>query len=463
MTVANILEQLKSTTKRTEKEAILSGLTGTEEYLFKRVAVMTYSPNINYWIKEVDWPEESESDTLFETEYDVISLDAALDKLESEIATRKVTGNKAHDRIIEIYQSLINMEKYTFKCVVDRDLKAGVSVKTINKIWPDLVYDHPYMRGSSFNKKNLKNINFPCISQTKEDGAYEDIIVVPNSFIEQRARSGAINNNFLSNGLVDALKTVEYPVVFMGEILAFEDSTRTKLMSRQKSNGYINSNEVDPERLLHVLWDMVPYEDFKQGVSKTKYSHRFDMLKRMIISLNQHTDQVKVVDSRMVTDIDDVIEHLKENLEDGLEGTMLKNVGLNWKNGTSKDQVKVKVEFECDLKVVGFNQGKTAGEWDEKLGSITFESSEGLINVNVGTGFSDEERVEIWQNRVEYMKKIATIKSNDIITNDLHPDKYSLFLPRIVKFRPDKTKADSYNRVLEQKEAFVETLKALEE
>lgn len=464
--VKPILDALQNTTKRNEKIDILTNIRNDHGdsalYLFKRICVLAYSPNVRFWIKEIEWPETTESG-LFEVEK--ISLDKALDILVDKVSKRVVTGNAAINLVKETYESLEDDDRYVFRCVLDRDLKSGVSVKTINKVWPDLVYDHPYMRASSFTKKNLAAISFPCFSQTKEDGEYEDILCYANGFTEQRARSGAINTEYLSLGVLNAIESVvQQPLVLMGEILAFEDNTRQKLLPRQKSNGYLNSNDVDPDRLLHVLWDVVHIDDFKAGVCKTPYEQRFDVLRRLCIQFEKYTDQIKLIDSRMVSNIDDVVDHLKENLESGLEGTMLKNVDMAWKNGTSKDQVKVKVEFECDLKIVGFNQGKERGEYVEEVGSIIYESSEGLINVNVGTGLSDEERKEVWKNRLNYLKKISTIKSNDVITNDLNPDKYSLFLPRITKLvRNDKSQPDSYDRVIEQKEAFIETLNVIKE
>lgn len=464
MPVSEILEKLRNTTKRNEKIDILKSLSGQDEYMFKRVAVLTYSPHVNFWIKDIEYPESNDTNSLFTVPAATLSIDNALDTLENEVSRRGVTGHKARDLIIETYQALDDDEKDTFQCVVDRDLKSGVSKKTINKVWPDLVYDHPYMRASSFSKKNISNINFPCFSQTKEDGEYEDIIVLANNKIEQRARSGSINNDYLSNGVVNSLrKHIDYDIVLMGEIIAFEDNTRKQLMNRQKSNGYLNSNEVDPERLLHVIWDIVPYKDFKRGQCDIPYEDRMQTLKSVISKLTKDTDQIRIIDSRIVNSVDEVIKHFKENVGNDLEGVMVKNTNMKWKDGTSKDQVKVKIEFECDLKIVGFNQGKTLGKWDQKVGSIIYETADSKLQVNVGNGLSGEECVEIWNNKNKYMKMISTVKSNDVIASDSKPGTMSLFLPRVTKLvRNDKTQADNYDRVIEQKNAFVETLKAIE-
>ena len=469
MEICQIINKMQATTKRKEKAAILEDIKDTpEENLFKRVAWLTYDPSITFGVKDVDLPSEPVSvGNLFEDEKE-LSITQALDVLEFEIATGVFgfNSNVAHEVIQQTFNSLSAYDGYVFKCVIDRSLKCGVSAKTINKVWPDLIYIHPYNSASSFSEKNLKKIQFPCISQTKEDGEYEDIIIHPESEkFEVRSRSGAINNHHISSNINYAISQLDLPYscVLMGEILVYETAARQKLMPRQKGNGYLNSNEVDPERLLHVLWDVVPYKDFREGICKTPDVDRFERLKAIVADLRLHTDQVILIDSRIVNSVDEVIEHFMENIKAGLEGTVVKNQYMLWKDGMNPDQVKIKSEFTCELIITGFNQGKTLGEWDEILGSLICESLDGKLVVNVGNGITDELRKSIWENQELYLGKIGEIKSNDIIASENKPDTMSLFLPRLVKFRNDKTQADSYDRIVEQKDAFVHTLEVINE
>ena len=45
-------------------------------------------------------------------------------------------------------------------------------------------------------------------------------------------------------------------------------------------------------------------------------------------------------------------------LSRGKEGVVLKNPTAIWRDGTSKEQVKLKLELDCDLKVIGFEEGE---------------------------------------------------------------------------------------------------------
>ena len=114
-----------------------------------------------------------------------------------------------------------------------------------------------------------------------------------------------------------------------------------------------------------------------------------------------------------------------------------------WKNGTSKDQVKVKLEAEIDLKITGFNKGN--GKNSELFGSLICESSDGMLSVNV-SGFKDKDRKEIFDNFEFYKNEIITVKANALMK---HPkeESYSLFLPRFVEMRQDKTVADDLTTI----------------
>ena len=77
------------------------------------------------------------------------------------------------------------------------------------------------------------------------------------------------------------------------------------------------------------------------------------------------------------------------------------------------------------------------------VGSIIFESGDGKVRVSV-SGMSDTLRKQITDEIDDLIKNsaIGTVKYNERITKkDGGTD--SLFLPRLVKMRPDKTVPDN--------------------
>ena len=73
------------------------------------------------------------------------------------------------------------------------------------------------------------------------------------------------------------------------------------------------------------------------------------------------------------------------------------------------------------------------------LGALVCESRNGNLKVNVGSGFSEEQRKEYWNENL--VGKIVSVKYNEIINRKTDSVK-SLFLPVFMEIREDKTVAD---------------------
>lgn len=445
----NLIKQLENTSSRKEKEAILESLKGTQdEQIFKYIAYLTYDPAIDFYVKEFEAPTEFvQSMTLLE----------ALKDLQNIIAMRHLTGNMARQWIEMTMGSLSDEDAEVFKRVVKRDLLCGASAKTINKVFPDTIYVHPYMRCSSLSEKTLKKISLPCYSQTKMDGLYCDIIVTKDG-VDYRTRNGSymlFNEEERDKELLQNFAGK----VFMGEALALHENS-TVVMDRQSSNGYLNSDDVDPERVVFYVWDLVDEKSFYENKCNRPYSDRYSDLCDAL-SDSDCFNYLHIVDTKECHSQNDLIEHLKEKINEGEEGTVIKDKAMIWKPGTSTQQIKCKIIFDCDLVVTGYKMGTNSNE--DKLGAITCETSDGKLSVSAGTGFTKKQRDDLLKVVDDWIEtgQIVTIRGNGVITNENNPDKYSIFLPRFVEARNDKNEADSLERVQEQVQAFITTLEVI--
>ena len=72
------------------------------------------------------------------------------------------------------------------------------------------------------------------------------------------------------------------------------------------------------------------------------------------------------------------------------------------------------------------------------LGAIVCESADGIVKVNVGSGFTDAHRKQYWKENI--VDKIVAVKYNMRIKNKAGEE--SLFLPVFVEIRDDKDTAD---------------------
>lgn len=423
--ILDVIERLAATSKKKEKESILSSLDQNTAKLFVDVAKATYDSSISYYIKSAPMPDS------FTSQY---TLKSAIDAL-SNLSERKVTGFAASAFLTSLMGGLNSRDAQVISAIVANDLRCGVTATTVNKVFgKGTIYQHPYNRCTAFSKEAISNIALPWYSQTKEDGLYVDIVVKEND-VSVMTRSGQLVNKYINESKKSELLANCKNSVLQGEALVLRDDGSYE--DRKTGNGYLNRDDVDPSIIVFVVWDCVPLAEWENGKSKQGYKDRFSNLQKATDALSF----LRLVDTVVCNTIAELIDHLMANLLLGKEGTVVKSFTGKWSDGTSKDQIKLKVEFEIDLEVVSVNEG--TGRNKGRLGSINFKSSCGLLTVSAGSGFSDKQRVSLYDIKPG---TICTLKANDLVTRRTD-DNVSLFLPRFIEVRNDKTEADSLETV----------------
>jgi len=138
-----------------------------------------------------------------------------------------------------------------------------------------------------------------------------------------------------------------------------------------------------------------------------------------------------------VDDLESAKKIFEKFLGEGQEGTILKNIDSPWESKRVKHQIKFKGELECDLKIVGWEEG--TGKNVGRLGALVAESSDSVVRVSIGSGYTDADRDSI---KPECIGSIVSVKYNARI-KDKKTGGDSLFLPIFVEIRHDKSEADS--------------------
>lgn len=447
MSILAILNQLAADSGRLAKEQILSENSDNE--LLKEVLRLTLDKTINFHIKQI--PAHSPSG---ETELDLEFLKGL-----EQLTKRCVTGNAAVEFLSGMLSMLNEDDAEVVARIISRDLKCGVNSATVNKVFAKLIPEFPYMRCSSFSQKLADALNWKegVVSQLKADGMFVNITITEDGDIEFMSRNGSEHDKKHYPQLsTELLKLGLTGVCIQGELLV-RDADNT-LLPREVGNGLLNSafkgGEIpEGHTVVADVWDIVP-TSFETDLG---YVERYNMLKRAML---EHTDlfAVSLIETKMVYSLEEAYEHYFQKVADGMEGTILKDPNAKWVNSTSRQQLKMKLEVDVDLKIVGYTPGK--GKNESTFGSITCETSDGELSVNV-SGFKDKPqkgiltRQQIWDQRDELLGTILTVRFNNIMKPTASNHLHSLFLPRAVEFRSDKDVADSLERVFEQFEAAI--------
>ena len=146
-TVNKIIEQLRATSSTKDKISILHNNKDNE--MLKKVLLYTYDPYKKYGIQKKNLTSKIKSN-IIKTWQEPFEM---FDELaESNINDGLKDSVKVYlqSKVPEDLQELII-------CILLKDLKIKINATTINKVFPNLIYQFKLQLGESINKGNLNN------------------------------------------------------------------------------------------------------------------------------------------------------------------------------------------------------------------------------------------------------------------------------------------------------------------
>ena len=419
--------------------------------------------------KKLDKPLDIEDFANINTVEEFIDFISSTTGKDAEVCSVKKFINN-NPEISDILTGLV-IKKYPIK----------FGSKFFNRIFKhEPIKVNPYMGCSQFDNKKVIELfkkNPYLLSQIKNDGQFLNIFI--NCEEEEfTARSGIKQYIGGSIKMIKEHMSRQYSdsFVIIGELMI-------KGYNRQVANGIIRgliaSNKKifegdkkewdrfykkygktieEIEELLYIVaWDSVRIGEFKgtaEEDEKINYRLRLEELEYFIEHVNQFErfkNKIIMTDQRTVFNYKEAMEHLKEVLVSGGEGTVLKSIDDNFfEDGKPNYQIKMKVEFTVDLKIISINEGKKGSEREGKLGSITVESGDKKMTTGV-SGFTEEQQEEIWNNKSNFLEKIAEVKCNGVSSNK--EGGYGLLYANFKGIREDKKEADSLEEILSAEKA----------
>ena len=357
-------------------------------------------------------------------------IDDYLDLLQEN--SGKLSGNSAKEFYSLLLQKLTEDSRVILLNILGRDLKCGINIKNINKVFKNLIPKPNYMRCAVFSEKLVKKIHFPAMLQLKMDGTYREFNV-SNGTVSAKTRAG---EEYQNEVLFDILKS--FPDgYYMGELTIDGESRFT-------GNGLINSLNPPLDKIIFTCWDFLTFDEYTGNV-KTSYIDRFNRLQNLIE--NREFKQVKLVENHIVNNVSEALKQVSLWMSEGLEGGVLKDFNNTFKNGTSNTQLKIKLKVDAEMRITGFTEGTPGTKREGKIGAIQFANDEGTIKGQC-SGFSDAELEEFSKNKDSLIGKIISVEFNDI-TKAENNEYYALSHPRFIEIRDDKNETDDLKKVIQ--------------
>ncbi len=444
-----LIERIAAEGANSAKIALLAQY--REDGELRRVLEATYSPLKTYGIAQRLVPAEPDR------------LGAVFDEttwaLLGQLERRELTGNAARAALAAEMTRLDGRSAELLWRIVAKDLRAGFSANTISKVFPGLLPEYPYMRCSLPKKSNLGQFDWAAgvFSQKKANGLFANVNLHESGAVTIVSRSGSeFPVEAFASLAAFVAERFERGFQHHGELLVVEEG---RVLPREVGNGILNGvlqgGQFGPGQTpLYEVWDRIPLSAMvKKGTYTVPYRERLEALDEALRE-SYDSGPARLIDTRICNSLQDAYAHYAELVAAGEEGTILKSPGLIWRDGTSKDAVKLKVEASCDLKIVGIVPGRAGTRTEGRAGSLACESACGKLRVDV-TVKNESMRDAIDADPQAWIGRIVPVLFNEVMRPGPNNPLHSLFLPRLEEagYRTDKFVADDLARVLEQFEA----------
>lgn len=419
-----ILEKIKNTSSNNEKQAILEQNKNNE--LLKEILKFVYNPYFKTGLSSKKIKKK-----ITPTEYRLLLQP---DNSITYIFNYLKDHNTGTDQDIAHVQWYIR--NYSEGCpeiveeILTQNLKIGMTAKSINKVWNNLIPEFNVMLADKYWEKidKLEQEKPRILVTQKLDGMRCTTIKLGDK-INLMSRSGQLMTGFVE--IEHELR--ELPDgVYDGEILA-DLSIDNSLDLFASTVSAARTKDTKKKNMTYNVFDYVKkVEEFVTGMFSESCAQRKQNLENIL--KKAHCNYIKYVevlyDGEYNSDIIDKLLNKALSLQQ--EGIMLNIADAPYQKKRTTDILKVKKMNTVDLFVTNVFEGK--GKYKGTLGGVVVEYKG--QPVGVGSGFSDIQRKMIWEHPESIIGKLIEVQYFEE-SKDKN-GKPSLRFPVFKKIRLDK-------------------------
>ena len=430
----DVIKKLEADNSRLAKELVLADAMqeGLDEF-FEGVK-MALDPLYTFGVKQVP-----------DSKVDGQGLNwPTFKELARKLNNRSLTGHNARDAII-LCRDIATIEQWNmfYRRILIKDLRCGVSEKTVNKIakkFPQYaipIFTCPLAHDSANHEKKMAGKKQV---EVKLDGVRVITIIQGDtshgnfSRVEMFSRNGKQFHNFghIISEIEEVIKDnpPPYDLVLDGEVMSANFQDLMKQVHRK-------DGKQSDDAVLH-LFDMCPLSEFQKGIWDKTQSFRSQAVKAWV---DQHTSILKHVQTLDWEEVDldtqegqdRFVELNKAAVDGGYEGVMIKDMDAPYECKRTHSWLKAKPFIEVTLEVKHVEEG--TGRNEGRLGALVCSGKDDGkdIQVNVGSGFTDNERSSYWVDRSSLIGHLVEVRADAVTQNQ--DGTYSLRFPRFKTFR----------------------------
>ena len=419
-----VIAELESDNSRLFKEAVISreSKAGNDE-LFKGFKA-AYDAMVTFGVKKVD---EKKGDGKG------ITADGFW-KVADQLQKRELTGNAAQTAINFLRMNAMEDEwNYWYRRILIKDMRCGTSDTTVNK-HADPKYHVPVFECQLAHDgaKHESKVSGRKIIEIKLDGVRVITIVYPSGQVDQYSRNGKELVNFpeIKRQIAKHAVFFTQPMVLDGEVMSANFQDLMKQVHRK--------SDAQTDDAVLNLFDMLTLEDFQRGISERTQKERSAGLKGWYAPIADHMPNIGVLGQKLI-DLDtpdgreQFVKINAEAIAGGYEGIMIKEPDAPYECKRSVSWLKQKpfIEVTLTAKAVEEGTGRNVG----RMGAVLFEGEDDgkFISVSVGSGWSDKDRDDIWNEKEAVLGELGEVRADAVTQNQ--DGTYSLRFPRFKTWR----------------------------
>ncbi len=384
-------EKLNATSGNLEKQKILKQHTTT---ILKQLFQLIFDNNINFHVTSLminKIPFQS---------FNYYNLFDLLDKL----SNRSITGHNAVYAVQNYIKQYPEYEKQILN-IIDKDLKIGMNIKQINKVFPDLIPTFSVALAENFDDKTREKIKTGNWFISRKLDGVRCICIIKNNKIQCFSRQG---KEFAT--LHRVKKEVEKlnlnNIVLDGEIAIVENG-KENFSSVMKEIRKKNHTILNPK---YFIFDILTLDEFENQKSKRTFAKRLFEAPKLDNSFTilEYLPQYKYTLEKFGEMQRDVDKY-------GWEGLILRK-DTTYQGKRSKDLLKVKKFMDDEFRVKRI-ETNIIRQYDASINNYIQVETLGAVvidykgfDVSVGSGFSMEERNDIYKHPEKIVGKLITVQ-----------------------------------------------------
>lgn len=312
----------------------------------------------------------------------------------------------ANDQVVNSIKTFIEQceQPLFLRQVLFKDLRLNMNTKKFQAVWPTFLVEPQVQLAKAIEDRQI----FPNAKYSRKyDGkrVWWDTLK-PMSRTNKECSTAPVQH------IIDELKggpTEMFDYILDGELLYFENGKE----DFQKGISLCQRDDRLPgcENICYVIFDMINKEKFYQKQPDVPFKEEY----QRILDLLYYEKGSSPCYSLLPTFFEHVyIARQDDNndvlmplcIQNGWEGTMVRNADCPYEYKRTTNLLKIKEMHDMELQLIDMEPG--TGKHEGRLGAFWVDYNG--YRVQVGSGFTDEQREEYWNNKEKYIGQMVKVQ-----------------------------------------------------